>query len=160
MSGRGRGSGIAFPTIRGHDQHFLGSSAGQHPHRPAATARIDEIDPDQQLNLTVAARGRDMEDLDATVRALDETPASERQYLTREEPAQRHGAHPNDLERVAVRLSRPGVCRSSSECAPAVRSGPRHGSGRFGSYAALQAIRSLARVALALPGIGRQPTLR
>jgi hypothetical protein len=50
--------------------------------RPAGAGRIDEIDSDQQLTVTV--RGRDLEGLDATVRALDETPAGERQYLNRE----------------------------------------------------------------------------
>jgi hypothetical protein len=73
---------------------------GSTPRRPAGAARIDENDPDQ-LTVTVTVRGRDLEGLDATVRALDDTPAGEHQYLTREELAQRHGADPNDLERVA-----------------------------------------------------------
>lgn len=74
---------------------------GNEPPRPAGAERIAEIDPDQQITVTVTVRGRDQEGLDAAVRTLDQTPLAERQYLTRAELAERHGADPGDLERVA-----------------------------------------------------------
>jgi hypothetical protein len=47
---------------------------GSTARRPAGAARIDEIDPDQQLTVTVTGRGWDREGLDATVRAVDGPP--------------------------------------------------------------------------------------
>lgn len=76
----------------------LGDSA---PRRPAGATRFDDIDPEQRITATVTVRGRDLEGLDATVRLLDETPPAERRHLTRAELAERHGADPSDLERVA-----------------------------------------------------------
>ncbi|MBO0745803.1 MAG: S8/S53 family peptidase, partial [Candidatus Dormibacteraeota bacterium] len=74
---------------------------GGEPRRPAGAERVAEIDPEQQITVTVTVRGRDLEGLDATVRTLDQTPLAERRHLTRAELAERHGADPNDLERVA-----------------------------------------------------------
>jgi len=71
------------------------------PPRPTGAQRVRDIDPDQQITVTVTVRGRDLEGLDATVRQLDRTPLAERRHLTRAELAERHGADPNDLERVA-----------------------------------------------------------
>jgi kumamolisin len=98
------------------------------PRRPAGAARIDEIDPDQQLTVTVTVRGRDLDVLDATVRALDETPAG----APVPDPGgagQRHGADPNDLERVASFYRDQGLADRRAECAPAVRCGPGQSSG-------------------------------
>lgn len=75
--------------------------AGEPP-RPAGAQRVDAIDPNQQITVTVTVRGRDLEGLDATVRTLDQTPLAERRHLTRAELADRHGADPSDLERVAA----------------------------------------------------------
>ena len=74
--------------------------AGEPP-RPAGAQRADAIDPEQQITVTVTVRGRDLDGLDATVRTLEGTPLAERQHLTRAELAERHGADPNELERVA-----------------------------------------------------------
>ncbi|MBO0702598.1 MAG: hypothetical protein J2P38_06685, partial [Candidatus Dormibacteraeota bacterium] len=71
------------------------------PFRPAGAERVDQVDPNQQVTVTVTVRGRDLEGLDATVRNLDQTPLRERNHLTRAELAELHGADPNDLERVA-----------------------------------------------------------
>lgn len=71
------------------------------PVRPAGAERAEDIDPDQEITVTVTVRGRDPEGLDATLRLLEQTPPAERRHLTREELAERHGADPGDLERVA-----------------------------------------------------------
>jgi hypothetical protein len=57
MSGRGR---VVASRFRRFEEDTMSTSwvqvQGSTPHRPAGAARIDEIDPDQQLNVTVAVR--------------------------------------------------------------------------------------------------------
>jgi kumamolisin len=72
------------------------------PPRPAGAERVDDVDTSQQVTVTVAVRGRDATGFAAHLRALDQGPAAERRHLTRAELADRYGADPDELDRVAA----------------------------------------------------------
>lgn len=72
------------------------------PRRPGGAERVDDVDPGQSITVTVAVRGRDAAGLAAHLRSLDRSPAAERRHLTRQELADRFGADPDELDRVAA----------------------------------------------------------
>ena len=74
---------------------------GSEPQRPAGAQRVQDIDPELAIRVTVVVRGRDDAGLARTVEELTGTPPAERRYVSRTELGERYGADPEDLRRVA-----------------------------------------------------------
>jgi kumamolisin len=93
--------------------------AGTQKKRLTGARVLGEVDPQQRIAVTILVRPRKPLPLrQAAYRDLLTAPIAQRQYLTREELAQRHGATPSDLteiEAFAHRHNLTVVHRSASE---------------------------------------------
>ena len=77
---------------------------------PVAGAKMTgDVDPDETFDITVEVRGRAAQDKEALLKQMESQPPSERHYLSREEFAQKFGADPADLEKVAAYAKEHGI---------------------------------------------------
>ncbi len=74
--------------------------AGSEREPVPGTRVIGDVDPSQTFEITVRVRPRSEEDKAALLKKMDSQPPAERQYLSRDEFANKFGADPADLEKV------------------------------------------------------------
>ena len=83
--------------------------------KPVPGARlIGDVDPKEALEITIRVRSQSSEDRTALLATMQNQPPSKRQYLTRDQLAQRFGANPADLEKVAEYARENGLTVTST----------------------------------------------
>jgi kumamolisin len=83
--------------------------------KPVPGARlVGEVDPKEVIEITIRVRSRSSEDRAAAFAAMESQPPNKREYLTREQLANRFGADPADLEKVAAYVRENGLTVTST----------------------------------------------
>jgi kumamolisin len=83
--------------------------------KPAPGARlIGEVDPKETLEITIRVRSRSSEERAALLADMQNQSPAKRQYLTREQLANRFGADPTDLDKVAAYARENGLTVTST----------------------------------------------